>query len=102
MLESRETLWTLAERFQSKERAPLLALIQMNSSLPLKSEDKTRGLGSLFKVYWERFGSRGCVMDDLRHHLKIVERDLEGEEIKSFIETQASVEAVSVYEEISK
>ena len=76
LADTRQTLMDLAEQFGSKERAPILALLEINRRLQPadRAQTQTTDAGpeaktdtlSLLKRYWTLFGDKGCVMDDLK------------------------------------
>jgi hypothetical protein len=76
LADARQTLLDLAEQFGSRERAPVLALLEINRRLQSPdeaprqdrdalSDSKTETI-PLLKRYWTLFGDKGCVMDDLK------------------------------------
>lgn len=89
IVESRETLTTLADKYGSTERAPLLAHLELVRRFNLPEEEKI----DLLKTYWTRFGHKAVVVEDLRQYWPVegeteshgimkemLQKDLQGEE----------------------
>lgn len=70
---ARETLDGLASRFGSQERAPLLAQLEINRRLreaQLAGDlSGAHGDDALLLAYWEQFGHKGSVLDDLGRYV---------------------------------
>jgi hypothetical protein len=70
---ARETLDGLASRFGSQERAPLLAQLEINRRLreaQLTGDlSEAHGDDALLLAYWEQFGHKGSVLDDLGRYV---------------------------------
>ena len=106
LTDTRQTLLDLADQFGKKERAPLLALLEINKRAQLiqvsPSDDQANGLMSqietsnLLERYWKTFGDKGCVMDDLRPYWP---KDGEegGEPLRTFLKEQIEGDTVGIH-----
>lgn len=79
--DARTTLVDLADRFGSKDRAPILALLEINlriaqaaavgTVLSISAGSATDSF-ELIQRYWTLFGDRGCLFDDLKPYWPLV------------------------------
>lgn len=71
---TRETLDHLASRFGDQERAPLIAQLEINrrlreSHIEHENQAESHSDNSLLEAYWNAFGHKGSVLDDLAPYL---------------------------------
>jgi len=100
--ETRRTLLELASQpaFAQKERAPLLAMLEIDRRLReagLVVEDELEGGADnvpILKVYLAEFGHKGCVRDDLLPYLRSTQGRI-APEIEDLLKQTIAIEAVS-------
>ena len=102
LAETRQTLLELASRptFAQKERAPLLALLEIDRRLRqagLVVEDEIKGAADaipMLQMYLAEFGHKECVRDDLLPYVRSVQGRI-APEVEELLQKTIAVEAVS-------